>query len=68
MATLSTSVLNDPSFITHVLLRLLWQSSPYSDILMQFTYPLTTTRNTSIKRETLVLKHFKRLSEGLTAL
>jgi hypothetical protein len=41
MATLSTSVLNDPSFTTHVLLCLLWQSSPYSDILTQFTYPLT---------------------------
>jgi hypothetical protein len=33
MATLSTSVLNDPSSTTHDLLRLLWQSSPYSGIL-----------------------------------
>jgi hypothetical protein len=33
IATLSTSSLNDPSFTTHDLLFLLWQSSPYSDIL-----------------------------------
>jgi hypothetical protein len=32
-ATFSTSVLNAPSFTTHDLLRLLWQSSPYSDRL-----------------------------------
>jgi hypothetical protein len=41
MPTLSTAVLNDPSFTTHDLLRLLWQSSPYSGILTQFRYPLT---------------------------
>ncbi len=28
-------------FTTHDLLRLLWQSSPFSGILMQFTYSLT---------------------------
>jgi len=41
IATLSTSVLNIPLFTTHYLLRLLWQSSPFSGILMQFTYSLT---------------------------
>ena len=40
-ATHSTSVLNVPLFTTHVLLCLLWQSSPYCGILMQFTYSLT---------------------------
>jgi hypothetical protein len=45
--TLSTSVLNDPSFTTHDLLRLLWQSSPNSDILTQFTYSLTSLTLTS---------------------
>ena len=39
--TLSTSVLNVPLFTTHYLLCLLWQSSPFSGILMQFTYSLT---------------------------
>ncbi len=39
--TLITSVLNVPLFTTHVLLRLLWQSSPFSGILMQLTYSLT---------------------------
>jgi hypothetical protein len=40
-ATLSTSVRNDPSFTTHDLLRLLCQSSPYTDILTEFTYSST---------------------------
>ena len=33
LVTWLLSVLNDPSFTTHDLLRLLWQSSPYSVIL-----------------------------------
>ena len=41
--TLSTSVLNDPSFTTHDLLCLLCQSSPYTEILTQFTYSLTVS-------------------------
>jgi hypothetical protein len=44
IVTLSTSVLNVPLFTRHDLLCLLWQSSPYSGILTQFTYSLTENR------------------------
>ncbi len=53
IATLSTSVFNVPLFTSHVLQRLLWQSSPYSGILTQFTYSLTVFSMRSDKKEWL---------------
>ncbi len=49
IVTLSTSVLNVALFTTLDLLRLLWQSSPYSGILTQLTYSLTWTVEVSLQ-------------------